>query len=75
MSEAHPQPPFTVFFDLVITRRKRFHSILDADDAVVFRSALAGETLDWLREQGETEYRVETGSACYALAARTLLTK
>lgn len=51
---------YTVYADLEITRRKRFHTIHDGAEDPVFRSRLFGEIMEWLDREGVTSYLVIT---------------
>lgn len=53
-------PPFTVWADCRLTRRKRHHIITDEAENVVFRSRWWADIIEWLDGEGITEYTIVT---------------
>lgn len=49
-------PPYVIWLDLPITRRKIYHSVLDPGGARVFSSRFLSECLAYLDAEGVTEY-------------------
>lgn len=41
-----------IYFDVEITRRKRFHLVTDLEDNVLFRCKLASDALQYVVQQG-----------------------
>lgn len=69
-------PPFTVYADCRLTRRKRHHIIVDGRESIVFRSRWWSDVLEWLAGEGETSYIIVTDRDRYrATSASAALEK
>lgn len=64
-------PPYTVFVDVHLTRRKWHHIVTDSQGGVTFRSRRFADIIEWLASRGEKSYTIDTGRDCYALTAET----
>lgn len=58
----------TVWADAVITRRKRYFMVADQTGQIIHRSRLLGEVLEWLDQQGISEYLLQTEARCWRIA-------
>lgn len=53
---------WTIYTDVEITRRKRFHLIMDPDGYIVWRDRLIGPCLEWLHNESISCYWIVTGT-------------
>jgi hypothetical protein len=68
-TEPDTGPPYRVHADCQLTRRKRHHILVDRAGNVVFRSRWWADILEWLANEGQTHYSVETDRDTYATAS------
>ena len=59
--------PYTVWADVVFTRRKRHHCICDQEGEVVFRSRWWADVVEELARRGVERYIVRTDSNDFAM--------
>lgn len=73
MADENLEPPFTVFADNRITRRKYYHIITDGADSVIFRSRLWGEVVEFLDTIEVHDYRLKTDEGDWQVTHRRLI--
>lgn len=55
----------TVVVDVQITRRKRYHMVIDHRGETVTASGFASDVFDYLASEGHTRYNLKTAGALY----------
>lgn len=59
-------PPYEIIADEILTRRKKFHLILDSEGGVVWRSKWFVDCLIWLEERGEKAYTLRAAGRSWS---------
>lgn len=69
MPDRELHPPFVLHTDVRMTRRKRYHFIIDATGEIVWSARLFEEALDWLHHNDVEEFLVKTQDRSYRVSA------
>jgi hypothetical protein len=70
INERHTDPdsgaPYEIHLDEILSRRKRFHMIVDCEGGCVYRSKYVHDILEWLADHGQFSYLIRgAGLAWY----------
>lgn len=62
-----------VFTDAMITRRKRYHLIVNHDGETIYRDNLFGAATEWLDDEGWREYVLHTENRVYRVSLSRII--